>query len=189
MLRSLAVAAAIALSVSLPAAASAQTATLPGGFSFKDWLTVNNAAVGNGKVDDSNVVYFLKEKSVGGFQSWLIFFDPSGTQSVSGSVTFADPISFLYTTKASIDASTAIYGLASVTYQTSNAIGLETNDAASFVGNTLSFSWHASDPGDHVRVLTRAADPNVVVPEPSTYAMLGLGMLVMAGIARRRHIV
>lgn len=186
MLRRLVVSSAFLLAATLPGAASAQSASLPVGFSFTDWLTVNNAAVGNGQVDDRDVVYYLKEKSVGGFQSWLIFFDPSGTQSVSGSVTFANPISFLYTSKAAVDASTAIYGLGSVTYQTSNDIGLEGNDAAAFAGSTLSFNWTASDPGDHVRVLTRDADPNIVVPEPTTYAMLGLGLLALAGVARRR---
>lgn len=45
------------------------TVILAIGFAFTDWLTVNNVGVGNGKVDDDSVVYFIKEKQVGGRQS------------------------------------------------------------------------------------------------------------------------
>ena len=55
--------------------ASAQpVASLSGSYTFVDWLTVNNATVGIGAVDDNARVYFLKEKQIGDFQSWLIFF-------------------------------------------------------------------------------------------------------------------
>jgi hypothetical protein len=57
--------------------------------------------------------------------------------------------------------------------------GLESNDAATFVGNVVTFNFTANDPGDHIRVLT-------VVPEPSTYALLATGLAGLA-LARRRR--
>ncbi len=43
----------------------------------------------------------------------------------------------------------------------------------------LTLDWNASNPGDHIRVLT-------AVPEPGTYALMAAGLLAVAGIARRR---
>ena len=72
MIRRFVAAAAIARSASV---ASAQpVATLPAGFTLVNWLTVNNANVGGGALDDRNVVYFLLERQIGNFQSLLIFF-------------------------------------------------------------------------------------------------------------------
>jgi hypothetical protein len=174
---------ALALAVSATAASAQPTASLPGGFAFTDWLTVNNAPVGGGAVDDRDVVYFLKEKEIGGLQSWLIFFDPNGSQSVSGTVTFASSIVSLFTSTTDVTVTSAAYQLTpTVTYATDAATGLEAADAASFARNTLSFDWTASDPGDHVRVLT------TVVPEPSTYALLATGLAVVVAMSRRRRL-
>ena len=178
MLRRFAAAAALALSASV---ASAQPiASLPVGFTFVDWLTINNATVGGGAIDDLNVVYFLKEKQIGNLQSWLIFFDPSTSQSVMGSVTFQQSIAALFTSSTDVNVTSAAYRLTpTVTYDAVSATGLEPGDLASFAGNSLSFDWTASDPGDHVRVLTN------VVPEPSTYAMMIVGLGAITYAARR----
>lgn len=163
--------------------ASAQpVASLSGSYTFVDWLTVNNATVGIGAVDDNARVYFLKEKQIGDFQSWLIFFDPRGTQSVTGTITFGETIAGLFTTSDDINVNTAAYRLTpTVTYGDNALTGLETNDAASFAGNVLSIDFSASDPGDHVRVLTN------VVPEPSTYALMTLGLAAMGIVSRRQR--
>lgn len=181
MIRRFVAAAAIALSASI---ASAQpTASLTPGFTFVDWLTINNATIGGGAVDDLSVVYFLKEKQIGNFQSWLIFFDPSTAQSVSGTVTFQQSIAQIFTSSADVNVTSAAFRLTpTVTYDAVALTGLEDGDAAAFAGNQLNFNWTASDPGDHVRVLTN------VVPEPSTYAMMivGLGVITIAARRRRR---
>lgn len=166
----------------LSAPALAQpTASLPAGFTFVDWLTVNNAAVGAGDVDDSNVVYFLRERQIGDLQSWLIFFDPNGAQSVEGTVTFASPITDIFTSTADVTVNSAAYQLTpTVTYATHPNTGLESVDAASFTGNVVTFTFTANDPGDHIRVLT-------VVPEPSTYALLATGLAALTLALRRRR--
>jgi PEP-CTERM motif len=163
--------------------ASAQpVASLSGSYTFVDWLTVNNATVGIGAVDDNARVYYLKEKQIGDFQSWLIFFDPRGTQSVTGTITFAENIAGLFTTSADVNVNSAAYRLTpTVTYGENTLTGLEQIDAASFAGNVLSIDFSASDPGDHVRVLTN------VVPEPSTYALMTLGLAAMGIVSRRQR--
>ena len=47
-------------------------------------------------------------------------------------------------------------------------------------GSTLTLAWNASDPGDHVRILT-------AVPEPQTYALMLAGLGMTAWFARRRR--
>ncbi len=170
------------LLLSTATVASAQpTASLSTGYTFRDWLTVNDAAIGNGAVDDNFVVYYLKEKQIGNLQSWLIFFDPNTAQSVTGTITFGESINTLYTSTNDVNVTSVAYRLgAPVTYANNALTGLEAGDAASFAANVLTIDWNASDPGDHVRVLTN------VVPEPSTYALMAIGLAAM-GIASRRR--
>jgi len=179
MLRRLAFAALFLTSATVVSAQP--TASLPIGYTFVDWLTVNNATVGNGAVDDDFVVYYLKEKQIGNLQSWLIFFDPATPQSVMGTITFGQSINTLFTSSTDVNTTSAAYRLGSVTYASANLTGLEDGDAASFAGNTLTINWTAADPGDHVRVLTN------VVPEPSTYALMALGLTAMGVASRTRR--
>lgn len=175
---------AVVLAVAAAPLGAQPTAALPAPFAFTDWLTVNNATVGIGAVDDNNVVYYLKEKEIGGLQSWLVFFDPSATQTVIGSIFFPSAIQAVFTSTTDVTVTSAAYQLSpTVAYGIDPATGLEARDAATFAGNTLSINWEAADPGDHVRVLT------TTVPEPATDALLAAGLAVVAAMARRRRTV
>jgi hypothetical protein len=179
----------LALTLTVAGSADAQpVASLPSGFTFVDWLSTGRTeTVGIGSVDTRDVVYYIKEKAVAGFQSWYIFFDPSGTQSVNGSITFDQSIAALYTSTADMLSSGATYQLASgVTYGSATATGLEGPDAASYAGNSLSINFVASDPGDHIRVLTAVADPSTV-PEPAGVALLAAGMLGLVVVGGRKR--
>ena len=106
------------LAVSATAAYAQPTASLPSGFTFVDWLTHGrtNVQLGRGLVDESNKLFYFKEKEVAGFQSWYIFFDPSGSQRVRGTVTFDSQISSLITTTAGMLAGDVLYGVSAVSY-------------------------------------------------------------------------
>ena len=46
--------------------------------------------------------------------------------------------------------------------------------------HALSFQWRSADSGDQIRVLT-------AVPEPSTYAMLAMGLAAIGLLLRSRR--
>lgn len=50
-----------------------------------------------------------------------------------------------------------------------------------------SSNWYILWNGKDQTFATRIPDPNIVVPEPSTYAMMAMGLVGLAGFARRRR--
>lgn len=164
-------------------------------------LATPPAAVGNNNINVNDTLFAFNEKQNVAFStapafnlaigtvnantlvsSHYIYFDPARTQQIRGSVTFDSVILGVYFTKAKLQSSQDEFGLGSVTYNYASATGLESVDRpVSVLGNTLSIDWRASNPGDHIRVITAA------VPEPETYAMLTLGLGLIGAIARRRQ--
>jgi hypothetical protein len=112
-----------------------------------------------------------------------IVYDPAASKSVIGSVTFDRKVLGILWLTSKLQATDALFGLPTITYNSPSARGLETVErgSTSFAGNTVFLSWTASSPGDNIRVLT-------AVPEAGTWAMLiaGFGMIGMA--ARRRKV-
>ena len=153
----------------------------------RGWVEyTGSGSIGNNNINDNGKMYWMYESSgtwMGqAVRSWFVFWDPKNSRSASGSIGFDNSILFLHDSQAELQA-TAAFGKADVAYDYSNRlIGLEAGDAAntSFSGNTLSFKWTASNPGDHIRVMT-------AVPEPGTYAMFGAGLLALGIMARRRR--
>lgn len=137
--------------------------------------------------------------------SYYVYFDPKVSQRIKASLTFSESILGVYFVTGKADTnpggvfhsgtglkgSADNFGLGTVNYQYVAATGLEAADRSashfSFLGNSMNLDWTASNPGDHIRVLT-AAPVVTAVPEPETYAMLlaGLG-LVGSMVVRRRN--
>jgi hypothetical protein len=115
--------------------------------------------------------------------SWFVFWDPKDSSKLQGSVSFDNNILYVHDSKAELQATAALFNKPGVTYNYSNnLVGLESGDASntSWTGNTLKLKWNASNPGDHIRVMT-------AVPEPGTYAMFAAGLLALGFMARRRR--
>lgn len=153
----------------------------------KGWVEyTGTGAVGNNNINDNDNAYWVYESSgtwMGqAVNSWFVFWDPRSGSRVEGDISFDQNILFVHDDKAELIA-TAAFGKASVTYDYSrNLVGLEAGDKAgtSITGNTLSIKWNASNPGDHIRVMT-------AVPEPGTYAMFAAGLAALGFVARRRR--
>lgn len=144
--------------------------------------------IGNNKVQDDSSAYWVLE-STGSWmgqavQSWLVFWDLRSSSQLKGSISFDQDILFVHDDKAELQA-TAAFGKAGLSYDYSNnLVGLEGVDKSntSWSANTLTLKWTASNPGDHVRIMT-------AVPEPGTYAMFAGGLLALGFMARRRRAV
>jgi hypothetical protein len=140
--------------------------------------------VGNNNLNTST--FFWMQEKAGTWmgqavQSWFLMWDPKSDR-VKGTVSFDQKILFVHDDKSELMA-TAGFQKPGVTYNYSNnAVGLESGDKSgtSFAANTLSLSWNASSPGDHIRVMT-------AVPEPGTYALMAAGLAGVGFMARRRR--
>jgi hypothetical protein len=113
--------------------------------------------------------------------SHLIGSDPNIHTSITSTITFDSHILGVIWTTYGLNATDAALGLPTVTYYTPDNLGLELIDTFSVSGNSMSFfNSHANRPGDFMRVITSA------VPEPSIYAMFGLGLAGVMLVARRQ---
>lgn len=168
--------------VAAPTMAADPSATLNRG-----WVEyAGSQPVGNNKVQDDHNAYWIFEG--GGtwmgqaVNSWFVFWDPRSSLKLEGSVGFDNNILFVHDDRAELQATSA-FDKAGVSYDYSHKlVGLESGDKSntSWSGQTLALKWTASNPGDHIRVMT-------AVPEPSSYALFGAGLLALGFMARRHR--
>lgn len=117
-------------------------------------------------------------------RSHFINFDPLIIRNVTGFATFNTPVLGIIWTRANLIASNFL-GAPGTTYMTPPNVGFgPVVDAASFVGNKVSFTLSGGSPGDSFRVITAA------VPEPASWAMLltGFGLVGLASRRRSRSV-
>jgi hypothetical protein len=150
--------------------------------------------IGRNNINDNTTFYWFKEEAgtynSQAVQSWFLFFDPRATRSVTGAITFDTNIIAIMDDKAELIASSPAFGKMGVTYNYSHgAVGLEAGDKAgtSYVGSLLSLDWHASNPGDHIRVLTALAPPPAPTPEPAALGLMAASLAALGLVARRRR--
>src|SRR5690606_5445139 len=113
--------------------------------------------------------------------SHYVFFDPEGTQSLSGFVDFDADI-FGIITSTSLLAASDFLANTSVTYLNPGARGLEPGQ--DFVSidpdnpRRILVDFLANTPGDYIRVLTMRS-PGAAVPEPGPLSLLVLGFAAL----------
>ena len=144
-----------------------------------------SAAVNAGNLDISDNLFYIREQQLDGVQSWYLFYDPQGRQSVQATLDFGSPILDVITTSRGLADSVGTYGVdvdgdgVFDDYASRTLMGLENTDSVNWTlgSSTLTIDWSAIDPGDHVRVLVQA------VPEPGSLALAGLalGGLLLTG--------
>lgn len=182
--------------------ASSQAAVLAGGTAT---LVSPPPVVGSDNID-RDVIYAFNEKqgvTLGSeltpdegtpiasgtkVDSHFVFYDPDVALRRIATVKFSGPILGIMTTFAG-QVATAAFENPSTTYLYSTYTGLElgtgpaTEDYLTILApDLLEVNFRAITPGDYIRVFTESA-----VPEPSTWAMLGLGLgLVIFGYRRRK---
>ncbi len=164
--------------------ASASTAPVLNTISAGDTFAQYTGSVVGSDDMPSDSLFWMFEGTVGGFDSYLLMFDPvngSANTNVKATVTFAGTVASMFTSKTTL-AGSSIYQKAGVTYDWKNASGLEPRNTLVASGTSVTLNWTASSPGDYVRVLTVSA-----VPEPETYAMLLAGLGIMGTVIRRKQ--
>ena len=100
---------------------------------------------------------------------------------LSGTMTFDGAILGLITTTAGLAATDSILGAIGTSYDLFRNRGLEPSDVTTFIGDTLTASLRASQPGDWLRVITVAA-----VPVPAAGLLLVGALGGLAALRRRR---
>lgn len=136
-------------------------------------LSINGGSIAAGTVVSSHMIFLNTAGTVfgGATARWVFDGVILGVMSDSGGTLEA--------------ASSALLGASGTFYPGAFAArGLEGGDSYSFAAgsNILSVTMQVTEPGDWIRVITAAR----AVPEPGTLGLLGIGLLGVGGLRRRR---
>lgn len=164
------------------------------GFSFSEY--VGDASLGHGLMGLNDQVFWVHEGTSeyngSWVDSWFLIFEPTADR-VKGRLHFDGLIEAVFDSPTELRAS-ADFESETYDYDYRRWVGLEKKDKIAVRGSSLLIDWRAGPSGDHVRVLTRAAQvpaqieaPAAPIPEPSTYALMGAGLLAVIYLSRRRQ--
>jgi hypothetical protein len=143
-------------------------------------MSVNNLANGSGGGSGPGIV-----QTGSTVASHYVFFDPAGTTSQVGTITFDSNIFGIISSTSNLAASDFLINTG-VTYLNPSQRGLEAGDNVTITGlNTISVDWSASSPGDYIRVLTDFS-PGAVVPIPAAIWLFGSSLVGLIGFSRRK---
>jgi hypothetical protein len=121
--------------------------------------------------------------------SHYLIFDPASTKTVSGTVTFDEPVLGIITSNLRFDDTDSLLGNAGTSYTIGNQ-QLESPDTVTISGNTIDFSLTTNSPGDAIRVVTGVnpvAGVNVCAPGTETLSAIITGgdALANGGVFRQ----
>lgn len=172
---------------------------LSAGSVFEEVIASSGVVVGRNSVNEINLFGMVERQDASAsditveigatiaagtaVQSYLIFYDPPQEHlSQVGYVDFDKPVSAIATSDESLSATSA-FRAPGVIYQTQTFRGLEEWDSVWIDPDNpyrIWVNWNASQPGDHIRVLT-------AVPLPAPAMLLGGGLLALVVGRRRRR--
>jgi hypothetical protein len=117
----------------------------------------------------------------GQFEVVYLHFDPVGEESASfsGSLTFDNEIAAIIGARDDLIPADAFFKPSDVTIDDTNRGQLNATDSVVASGNMLTINLIAGSGADDFRVLFR-------VPEPGTVALLGIGLLALGFLRRRK---
>ncbi|MDJ0928949.1 MAG: hypothetical protein QNJ73_15025 [Gammaproteobacteria bacterium] len=117
--------------------------------------------------------------------SHYIFFDPDGTRTQIGTVTFDSEIFGIIDSTGNLDASDFLINTG-VDYLNPGLRGLEGGDSVTITGlQTIVVDWRAGSPGDYIRVLTEFS-PGAVIPVPAAMWLFGSGLGLLGWLRRKK---
>jgi hypothetical protein len=112
--------------------------------------------------------------------SYYVFFDPGPTEEVIGTVDFDSTVLGIITGTSEL-AGSDFLAASGVNYLNPANRGLEAGDSVTISGaQQILFDTVASSPGDYVRVITVGTPGTTPTPEPSSAALMAVGVLGLA---------